>query len=211
MRTARWLRFPLPLITSALGATACGDDAVSPARPNSLVPPAVAEDPALPAIEMNGSRCHVETRGDPSRPVIVVLHGGPGGDYRSLLRLSDWFDGYSLVDDYFLVYWDQRGTGLSERVDKAELTIDTYVTDLDTLVNRYAPGRQVFLMGESWGGMFATRYINEFPNRGCGRGAHRAAAARRRDHGASQSADVRARPTIRLAQRPGMGEPSSVC
>lgn len=168
MRTAIWLRLCLPLFTSALGATACGEDALSPARSNNLVPPTVAEDPALPAIEMNGSRFHVETRGDPANPGIVVLHGGPGGDYRSLLRLSDRFNGYSLADDYFLVYWDQRGAGLSERVDRAELTIDTYVNDLDSLVNRYAPGRQVFLIGESWGGMFATRYINEFPSRVAG-------------------------------------------
>ena len=165
MRRFRWL--PLPLITSALGATAC-DDATSPSHSGNLVPPTVAEDPALPAIEMNGSRFHVETRGNPANPVIVVLHGGPGGDYRSLLRLSDWFNGYSLADDYFLVYWDQRGAGLSERVDKVELTIDTYVNDLDSLVSRYAPGRQVFLIGESWGGMFATRYINEFPSRVAG-------------------------------------------
>ena len=165
MRSFRWLN--LPLITSALGATAC-DDATSPTRPGNLVPPTVAEHPALPAVEMNGSRFHVETRGDPAKPVIVVLHGGPGGDYRSLLRLSDRFNGYSLADDYFLVYWDQRGAGLSERVDKVELTIDTYVNDLDTLLNRYAPGRQVFLIGESWGGMFATRYINEFPSRVAG-------------------------------------------
>src|SRR5262252_8407662 len=118
MRTARWL--PLSLIISALGATACRDDVTSPSRSNNLVPPTVAEDRALPASEMNGSRFHVETRGDPSKPVIVMLHGGPGGDYRSLLRLSDRFEGYSLADDYFLVYWDQRGAGLSERVDRAE-------------------------------------------------------------------------------------------
>ena len=166
MRGSKWLL--LALTISALGASGC-DDAVSPpSGPGNLVPPTVAEDPALPAIEMNGSRFHLETRGDPAKPVIVVLHGGPGGDYRSLLRLSDRFDGYSLADDYFLIYWDQRGAGLSERVDKVELTIDTYVNDLDTLVNRYAPGRQVFLIGESWGGMFATRYINQFPTRVAG-------------------------------------------
>jgi len=155
------------LIYSALGATAC-DDATSPNHPGNLVPPTVAEDAALPAVEMNGSRFHLETRGNPAKPVIVMLHGGPGGDYRSLLRLSDRFNGYSLADDYFLVYWDQRGAGLSERVDRVELTIDSYVNDLDTLVNRFAPRRQVFLIGESWGGMFATRYISDFPNRVAG-------------------------------------------
>jgi proline iminopeptidase len=162
MRRFRWL----PLITAGLGATAC--DALSPSSPGNLVPPTVAEDGALPAIDMNGSRFHLETRGDPANPVIVVLHGGPGGDYRSLLRLSERFNGYSLADDYFLVYWDQRGAGLSKRVSKEELTIETYVNDLNTIANRYSPGRPVFLIGESWGGMFATRYINDFPQRVAG-------------------------------------------
>ena len=42
------------------------------------------------------------------------------------------------------------------------------MNDLNSLVNRYAPGRKVFLIGESWGGMFATRYINQYPERVAG-------------------------------------------
>ena len=162
MRNLKWL----PLTLAGLGAAGC--DAMSPSDPGALVPRTVAEDGTLPAIEMNGSRFHLETFGNPANPVIVFLHGGPGGDYRSLLRLADRFDGYSLTDDYFLVYWDQRGTGLSARVNHDELTIVTYVNDLNTLANRYSPGRPVVLIGESWGGMVATRYINEYPQRVAG-------------------------------------------
>ena len=163
MRRLRWL----PLTLMGLGATACGD-VMSPGDPGNLVPRTVAEDATLPAIEMNGSRFHAETFGNPANPVIVFLHGGPGGDYRSMLRLAERYNGSSLADDYFLVYWDQRGAGLSERVAKSELTIETYVNDLNTIVNRYSAGRPVFLIGESWGGMFATRYINEYPQRVAG-------------------------------------------
>ena len=53
-------------------------------------------------------------------------------------------------------------------------------------MNRYAPGRQVLLIGESWGGMFATRYINEFPSRVAGAVLIEPGAARRPDHGAGQ-------------------------
>ena len=163
MRSLRWL----PLTLVGLGAAAC-DDVMSPSDPGNLVPKTVAEDASLPAIEMNGSRFHAQTFGNPANPVIVFLHGGPGGDYRSLLRLADRYNGYSLPDDYFLVYWDQRGSGLSKRVNKDELTIATYVNDLNTIASRYSPGRPVYLIGESWGGMFATRYINEFPQRVAG-------------------------------------------
>jgi proline iminopeptidase len=162
MKRLRWL----PFAVAGLGAVAC--DAMSPSDPGNLVPPTVAEDPSLPAVEINGSRLHLETVGNPANPAIVFLHGGPGGDYRSMLRMADRFNGYSLADEYFLVFWDQRGSGLSERVNRDELTISTYVRDLDAIVDRYSPARPVYLIGISWGGMFATRYINEFPQRVAG-------------------------------------------
>ena len=162
MRNPRWL----PLIVAWLAASAC--DVMDPGEPGNLVPRTVAEDASIPAIEMNGSRFHLETFGDPANPVIVFLHGGPGSDYRGMLRLAERKNGYSLVDDYFLVFWDQRGSGLSQRHDRDVLTIATYVNDLNTLVDRYSPGRRAFLIGESWGGMFATRYINQYPQRVAG-------------------------------------------
>ena len=162
MRTANWLYLTL----AGIAASAC--ETRSPSEPGALVPRTVAEDPSLPAIEMNGARFHLETFGNPANPVIVFLHGGPGGDYRSMLRLNERFNGYSLSNEYYLVFWDQRGTGLSERQNKDVLTGAQYVTDLDTLISRYSPGRPVLLIGESWGGMFATRYINEFPERVAG-------------------------------------------
>ena len=136
--------------------------------PGNLVPKTVADDPTLPAIEMNGSRFHLETFGDPANPVIVFLHGGPGSDYRSLLALRERHNGYRLEDEYFLVYWDQRGTGLSKRHGKETVTIDQYMDDLNTLVDRYSPERPVYLIGESWGGMYATNYINLYPERVAG-------------------------------------------
>ncbi len=54
------------------------------------------------------------------------------------------------------------------RHDEDVLTLGVYLNDLNTLVNRYAPGRPVYLIGESWGGMFATYYINEYPQRVAG-------------------------------------------
>ena len=162
MRSFKWLYVAL----AGLAATAC--DTRSPSEPGALVPMTVAEDASLPAIEMNGSRFHLETFGDPANPVIIFLHGGPGGDYRGMLRLKDRYNAYSLTDEFYLVFWDQRGAGLSTRHNKDLLTKEIYVADLDSLVNRYSPDRPVFLVGVSWGGMYATRYINEFPQRVAG-------------------------------------------
>jgi len=161
-RRLKWL----PIVLSAVAATAC--EVMAPEDPGNLVPRTVAEDPNLPAITMNGSRFHVETFGNPANPVIVFLHGGPGGDYRGMLRLAGRYNGYSLSDDYYLVFWDQRGSGLSQRHDANVLNIATYVDDLDSLIARFSPGRKAFLIGHSWGGMYAARFINDRPHRVAG-------------------------------------------
>ena len=165
MRRPSWLRW-LPLALSALVATAC--ETMAPGDPGNLVPRTVAEDATLPAIDMNGSRFHLETFGNPANPVIIFLHGGPGVDYRGMLRLAGRYNGYSLSDEYFLVFWDQRGTGLSKRHNRNEVSMAQYVADLDSLIERYSPGRPVWLVGHSWGAMYATRYINEIPQKVAG-------------------------------------------
>ena len=81
------------------------------------VPETVADDPSLPHITIDGVTYHAETFGDPSNPVVITIHGGPGGDYRSILSLK------ALSDDYFVVFFDQRGAGLSPRVDPDEITL----------------------------------------------------------------------------------------
>jgi proline iminopeptidase len=118
-----------------------------------------AEDATLPAIELDGYRFHSETFGDPTNPVIVVLHGGPGGDYRSILSLS------ALEDQYFVVFYDQRGSGLSPRVGSDELTLDRFIADLDLIVEQFSPGRQVIIIGHSWGAMLASAYIGRHPDK----------------------------------------------
>ncbi len=160
------IRFATLISALAFGVAAC--DVMSPEDPGTLVPRTVMEDASLPAIELNGTRFHAETMGDPQNPVIVILHGGPGGDYRGMLRLAQRHGGYSLTDEYFLIFWDQRGAGLSKRHDEDALTLDMYDRDLDAIVNHYSPAQPVFLVGQSWGGMFATSYIDRHPERVAG-------------------------------------------
>jgi proline iminopeptidase len=119
----------------------------------------VVDDASLPQIEINGVRLHAETYGDPSNPVIIVLHGGPGGDYRSQLGAR------SLADTNFVVFYDQRGAGLSERVPAEDLNVPAYMAELDGVIDRYSSDRPVTLLGHSWGAMLATAYLGEAPER----------------------------------------------
>lgn len=121
------------------------------------VPDTVATDPTIPHVEINGVVFHAETFGDPQNPVVVVVHGGPGGDYGYLLNL------HTLSDDYFVVFYDQRGAGLSPRVAASELSLDSSIEDLHRIVTHYGQGEPVYLVGHSWGAMLAGGYIGQYP------------------------------------------------
>ena len=125
-----------------------------------LVPLTVVEDNSLSSIEVDGVSLHTQAYGNPTDPLIMVLHGGPGGDFRSLLNFKQ------LVDDgMYVVFYDQRGSGLSERLpaesyDKVQVFID----ELAGVIAHYRnPGQELILAGHSWGAMLATAYINQNP------------------------------------------------
>ena len=154
------------LLMMAAGLAAC--DLYDPSEAGNLVPKTVDEDATIPSIALAGTVFHTETFGDPDNPVLIFLHGGPGRDYRDLLRLNDRYDGYALADDHFVVFWDERGTGLSRRHDCSAYSLDSVDADLDALVDRVSPGRPVILVGHSWGGMHATLYIDRHPEKVAG-------------------------------------------
>jgi len=61
-------------------ATFVSCEILDPGEPGQLVPLTVDEDPTLPSISVNGTQLHAETFGNPTDPMLVILHGGPGGD-----------------------------------------------------------------------------------------------------------------------------------
>jgi proline iminopeptidase len=123
------------------------------------VPKTVAQDPSLPHITIEGVTYHAETFGDPSNPVVITIHGGPGGDYRSILSLE------ALADEYYVVFFDQRGSGLSPRVNPEEITLASSIADLDSIVEYYGQGEKVNLVGHSWGAMLASAYLGLYPEK----------------------------------------------
>ena len=119
----------------------------------------VAEDPSIPHIEIENTIFHAETFGKDTSEVVIIIHGGPGNDYKYLLPLKE------LSEKYFVVFYDQRGTGLSPRVDAAEQSLENSLKDLGNIINYYSPNRKVNIIGHSWGAMLASGYIAQNPAR----------------------------------------------
>lgn len=147
------------VLTLSVIISSCADPALS----GNLVAPTVDEDAAIPALDINGTRLHVRTFGNPSNDMIVFLHGGPGSDHLYLLRLTN------LQDDYFLVYFDQRGAGVSRRHNRAELTLSACIQDLDQLIEHFRAqatnARRTILAGSSWGGAYIAAYLGVHPDK----------------------------------------------
>jgi proline iminopeptidase len=155
---------PLParlrgvVFTAALAALAWAA-AWLPADAATSLPPTLEHDTRIPRVTLKGYPFHSEQFGDPGQPVLIVLHGGPGADYRYLLDLAQ------LADEYRVVFYDQRGTGLSPRVPASGISLDTFVADLDAFVDTFGQGRPVHVLGHSWGAMLASAYAGAHPHK----------------------------------------------
>lgn len=119
----------------------------------------VTDDPSLPSVTVAGIQLHLRiVEGPEGAPVIIVLHGGPGGDFRSLQGLAE------LSDQYTIVFYDQRGAGLSERVSVDRLTLAGHLEELQGIINLVSPENDPILLGHSWGAMLATAYLGQNPD-----------------------------------------------
>src|SRR6476469_3761467 len=86
---------------------------------------------------------------------LIVLHGGPGLDHSGFRPYLD-----PLGDEIRVLYVDERGQGLSERVDPAARSLDVFARDVDLLAQ--ALGLERFaLLGHSFGAIIATWHATE--------------------------------------------------
>lgn len=123
------------------------------------VPRTVQFDASLPYTEINGYKFHTEVFGKPDATPVIVVHGGPGGDYEYLKSLQ------GLAKDYRVIFYDQRGTGLSPRVAKQSLTMEQNLDDLKSVVEHFSKGKKVKLIGHSWGAMLVVGYLSMHPDK----------------------------------------------
>lgn len=92
-----------------------------------------------------------------TKPTLILLHGGPGYDH------SGFKPAFScLADVAQIVYYDHRGHGRSDRRPPEEWTLDTFADDVVRLCDALGI-TQPIVLGQSFGGFVAQRYIARHP------------------------------------------------
>ncbi|MES2863419.1 MAG: alpha/beta hydrolase [Bacteroidota bacterium] len=123
---------------------------------------------------INGIEQWITIKGNPSKPIILFIHGGPGSP------ISPYVDVLykDLEKDFIIVQWDQRGTGKTygknsppeeltpEYLQANPLTLEQMTNDgvevIKYLLN-YLEKQKVILFGTSWGSALGVKLVSKQP------------------------------------------------
>lgn len=145
--------------------------AVSPGRPTPLrdaagqiIPGSISE---RVTVEIGGipQGMFIQSA-DPANPVLLFLHGGPG--MVEFFMEQDCPTG--LHERFTMVWWEQRGAGMSFSTDipPETMTIDQMIADAiqvaDYLRDRFGQDR-ILLLGHSWGSYLGIQVAATAPDR----------------------------------------------
>ena len=115
--------------------------------------------------QINGIRQYVRIKGaDVSKPLILFLHGGPGG---SLMQKFDKVSS-KLQQHFVVVHWDQRETGQTLKLNKTTepLTLQLFYDDThdlaDSLLRQFSRSK-LYLIGYSWGSGLGFYIADRYP------------------------------------------------
>lgn len=115
-------------------------------------------------IEINGIKQRILIRGkDLSNPVLLHLHGGPGGPDRPLMNKNN-----NLEDIFTVCYWDQRGAGASYSSDipLETMTQSQFINDgieLTKYLLKRFDKEKISVEAHSWGTFFGIQMVHKNP------------------------------------------------
>src|SRR6266699_6920704 len=120
----------------------------------------VALTPGPHNVVLNGVRFFYSVGGTAADvPPVVFLHGGPGQGSEHFEALG----GRLLERELRVIYFDQRGSGLSERPVNRDYAIATMVDDIEAL-RRELGTYKIVVMGHSFGAVLALEYAAKYPS-----------------------------------------------
>jgi len=120
---------------------------------------------SLEKVVLGGVEQQISIRGqDRSNPVLLHLHGGPGGAEIPLARFFDT----ELEKHFVVVKWDQRGAGMSydpdipvESLSTEQLISDAH--EMAELLRKRLGVEKMYLVGHSWGSALGARTASLYP------------------------------------------------
>ncbi len=112
------------------------------------------------SFESEAQDLYVKTFGDPKDSAVIFLHGGPG--YNSANFESSTAMKLSKLGMFVIVY-DRRGEGRSTD-NKSEFSFNQSNDDLVRILNKFSI-KKACLIGHSFGGIIATSFAKNYPNR----------------------------------------------
>jgi len=128
-------------------------------------PPASGGISRLERVNLSGVQQWISIRGaDPSAPILLFLHGGPGSANIAKLRQQV----PELERHFVVVNWDQRGAGKSGSIgfDYSTLSTGQMLSDahelVKTLKTRFGV-EKIYLMGFSWGSVLGLKLAELYP------------------------------------------------
>ena len=102
---------------------------------------------------------------DISKPILLVLHGGPGEVMMPLLHDNN----RKLQEHFSIVNWDQRGAGksYSPEVPEESMTLEQLVADAheltEALMARFGQ-EKIYLLGHSFGTVLGILLMKNYPD-----------------------------------------------
>lgn len=90
------------------------------------------------------------------KPVMFMLHGGPGGDHLRYKQHS-----LELQEIAQLVFIDHRGCGRSKKSKQKEYSLENNIEDIEAL-RQYLGLERICILGTSYGGIVAQGYAARY-------------------------------------------------
>lgn len=115
------------------------------------------EIPAEGFIDVNGGKVWYRIDGKVDKTPILILHGGPGSSSIGQEPLKQ------LSDQWPVVFYDQLGSGRSDRFkDTSLMTVERYVEEVEQ-VRKELNLEKIYLYGQSWGTALSLEYYLKYP------------------------------------------------
>ena len=120
---------------------------------------------SIEKVTLGGVEQYIIVRGeDSTKPVMLFLHGGPGSPEFVFISKGN----PDLEKNFVMVYWEQRGAGMSysNKIKTESMTVPQLISDtreLTLVLKQRFNQEKIFLMGHSWGSFLGILTSHKFP------------------------------------------------